>query len=251
MGDQTSLSEQQRSFSPRATLGIYTHRHSPYLSKLLYSVGKTVTETVDIRLLIEPGNVHENMAAIASSVDTEFFVWLDEDIQFLTDDWLSTLLSHFEDDTIGMVSCTQVKKKELIEPTLRRSSGLRGLTEVRWTPGHVYVIRTSLLRDGVLPDVKIPGVKGMSDLDLCLQVRDRNFKVVVDERVVVWHPWKPDTDSFRASEQQPSLQEEKDVFPKQRDYMLEKWGDDYARAVMEQFITFPEEPSGYMRKAVV
>jgi hypothetical protein len=172
------------------------------------------------------------MHAVAESVDTPYFIWLDEDVQFLTPGWLGLLLEHFQDPTIGMVTCMQVKDQHMVEATLQHANEVcGGSVEMSWAPGHVFAIRTLLLRNGVNADRKMPGVKGMSDVDICLQVRNKGFSVVNDERVVVWHPHKPQDDIGRRADQQPTLAEERAVFEAQKNYMIEKWGNFYPDAM--------------------
>lgn len=238
MEDQGRTLQQQRTSSPRATLGIYTHRHSDYLQKLLFSIGKMTKETVDIRLHMQPANVHDNMWAVSQDVNTEFFIWMDEDIQLLTEDWLPKLLSNFEDPTVGMVTCAQVKDAHLVDRAMALSAEVvSGSVEMAWAPGHLFCIRSELLHeDRVEIDRKIPGNKGMSDLDVCLQVRDEGFKLVQDDRVVVWHPHKPSDDAGRIADQQPTMQEESSVFEAQARYMYTKWADYYLDAMNNNMI---------------
>lgn len=202
---------------------VYTHRHSDWLPKLMESLARTVTVPYRVHTLIQPGSVHQNMQRVLEMApsDSRFVCWLDEDIQFLDKDWLQCLLEQFQDPQVGMVGTAQVKTAEQLfdyEMFEKRGTELPNTPiEVDWLPAHCIMLDRSRVKS-LYADVNMPGIKGMSDVDICMQVRSQGLKIILDERVVVYHPWKPDVEN-------PSA----DVFPEQVCYMLQKWGDLYGK----------------------
>lgn len=218
------------------TLAIYTHRHHPeFLATCLGSIGRTVRQSCNTLLWLQPASVHKNMAdALDAAGDARYFAWVDEDIEFLDVDWLPELLRNLQENPrLGGVSIEQVKDFDLkcqyeqfaeSNPLSTRESNL---AVVPWLPAHLLLIDRSRVKKA-RPDVNVPGTKGMSDLDLCLQIRLLDgLDVAINRNVVCYHPHKPADDSWRRAEKNPTWSEEQVIYPQQVAYMVEKWGSDF------------------------
>lgn len=209
---------------------VFTHRHAPdYLGPLYESIGRqTPVDGVRLQLALKPGSVHSNFARALDMCVTQRWVVCDEDVVFLTPNWLEKLMQDLDDNPdIGVVGTAQVKTEEgrfdyeagLLVPEAK-------LERVKWMPGHVIAgdrMRTGTIR----PDIKIPGVKGMSDVDYCLAIRNAGLEIAIDHSVVVYHPDKAFADSARREMANPTIGEEQEIFPKQVAFMLKKWGTMY------------------------
>lgn len=215
---------------------VYAHRPCPdYFEPFSASVGRTINceGVFDIRYWIHKGNVHENMANSLKSVRNRRYVgYLDEDIQFLDKNWIWTLIQDLKDNpNLASVATAQVKDEAAkfdYELYLEHEgTNKHGKLElVKWYPAHACVTDMSRVPD-VVPDTKIPGSKGMSDVDYCLQMRKAGFDVAIDSRVVVYHPHKLFEDSARKGLANPTIADEQEIFPQQVLYMWKKWGEMY------------------------
>lgn len=218
-------------------LAVYTHRWSDYLPECLESIAKTTRGNYNIIIVDQPGSVHENMLRAWNRGSERFFCFIDEDVQFLAPGWLDALLEDFEkDDELGALGVGQFKEEayafdyQMAFPEGKYVYELEPILQYKlWVPAHVLLVDRDKKRiEDCAPDLNIPGIKGMSDLDFCLQVTAARYKVAEDHRVVVLHPWKKQTEEWLENIQNPTVAEEQDVFPKQVAYMLKKWGKHYA-----------------------
>ena len=213
----------------QADLGVYTHRWSDHLPELLESIGDTVQETnYNVITHIQPGSVHLNMKRVLQRRISRYFAFLDEDIVFRQPGWLEALLEHFEDPEVGAVTCAQDKNSpwNIPEQDPRQHSREENTDTLLWAPGHVVLVDFD--RVSPVPDEGIPGVKGMSDVDFCLQITAGGYKLNYDRRVCVYHPHKPEASLDRELDENPTIEEELEVFPKQVAYMVSKWGQHYS-----------------------
>lgn len=215
-------------------LAIYAHRpHPEYFKASAGSMVSGLTKTTRVLVWISPGSVHENMARAWEASSARYFAFVDEDVEFLDQGWLDVLIADLEaNPSMAAVATAQVKEEEHKfdyemwaenHPMETREAGLQ---VVKWAPAHVLLVDRSKVPN-VTPDVNIPGVKGMSDLDFCLQIRAAGYEVGIDSRVVVYHPHKAFADIERLKLDNPTLGDEQQIFPQQALYMAKKWGTLY------------------------
>ncbi|HYC63834.1 MAG TPA: hypothetical protein VEC14_03810, partial [Reyranellaceae bacterium] len=102
-----------------------------------------------------------------------------------------------------------------------------------WVPAYVMLFDRHKLPD-LQADHQIPGKKGTTDVDLCLQIRKRGYVVGRHMGVYVYHPHKGD-DAQRRADLTATKAEEEEWFPQQVAYMKQKWGDAYMLALSEYF----------------
>ena len=207
-------------------VAIWTHRWSPFIGKCAASVARHTRGSYSLLVVCEPGTCHENMNRVLARSRSRYVVFLDEDVEILTHGWLDRLVRDLaQDERLGAVGCAEVKDgfaRALYLNGARRAQG--GLVERTWIPAYVMAfdrVRYPLLRF----DERIPGDKGMTDVDACLQLRRHGFKVACDRRVVVYHPHK--TPAQRGKDGVPTQEDELAWFSAQRAYMTEKWGSLY------------------------
>jgi len=161
---------------------------------------------------------------------SRYTVFLDEDVEILDNDWLDIAICDLKSvSDLGVVGCREIKDE--FERALYRHSRnvlLATLTEplafATWVPAYVMVFDRSRCA-ALAADENIPGAKGMTDVDMCLQIRTHGLRVGIDHRVCVYHPHKRPQD--RGGNGVPTKAEELAWFDAQRAYMTEKWGDMY------------------------
>jgi len=206
---------------------IWTHRWSPLIERCAAGVARHTRGDYDLIVVCREGTCHQNMNRALARSRSRYTVFLDDDVEILTDGWLEHLLADLAaEETLGVVGCLEVKDpfaKALYREQPERFT--RDCVErVTWIPAYVMCFdrgRFPCLRF----DERIPGAKGMTDVDACLQLRRHGLGVALDRRVVVYHPHK--TPEMRHSDGVPTEEEERAWFEKQREYMAEKWGEMY------------------------
>lgn len=217
---------------------VYAHREEPeYFGPCFESIARTTPGTVRVLKFINKAGVHENMKLVLDLSTSRYPVYVDEDVQFLDYGWLDVLIQDLKDNpTLGAVATAQVKEYEHkydYEQWAENNpmeSRPNGLEVTKWFPAHVAVIDRARV-PLVQADVNIPGIKGMSDLDFCLQIRKAGYDVGIDRRVVVYHPHKLSDENERLKLANPTLADEQLVFPQQVLYMWKKWGTMYSELV--------------------
>lgn len=219
-------------------IAVFSHRfHKDYFSEFLRSFGATTRGTYRVLMSVGPGRCLESFDRALSQTNARYVIVCDEDIQMLTDDWLSVLLNDLkENPKLAIVSCAQVKTDE--EKFDVEMFGVKvekpGVEVVKWCPCHLWLIDRAKIPD-VWNDHNLMGIKGMHDVDYCLQVRAKGFEVGIDNRVIVYHPHKPFSDTYRHDLQNPTLSDELAIFPKQVAFMVKKWGKAYLECCPESW----------------
>lgn len=212
---------------------IWTHRWSEWLPKCAESIARHTRGNYNLIVVCEPGSCHENMNRVLARSHSRYTVFLDEDVEILTSGWLDILLDDLrQQEDLGVVGCREVKDEFPRALYLRDAQRFldsvksAGLQEATWVPAYVMVFDRQ--RYPTLHfDEDIPGLKGMTDVDICLQLRKHGLKVARDMRVVVFHPHR--RESERGRNGVPTKEQELEWFAKQRAYMTLKWEDDYAK----------------------
>lgn len=211
-------------------IAIWTHRWTPLLPRCAESVVAHARGNYNLVIVCEPGTCHQNMNRVLLRSRSRYTVFLDEDVEILDNGWLDVLLSDLHDaPDLGVVGCREIKdefERALYGHT--RNVFLATLKEpvafVTWVPAYVMVFDRSRCAS-LSFDEAIPGAKGMTDVDACLQIRKHGLRVGIDNRVCVYHPHKRPQD--RGVNGVPTKAEELAWFEKQRAYMTEKWGAMY------------------------
>ena len=205
---------------------IWTHRWSPFIEKCAASVAKRTRGSYSILVVCEPGSCHENMNRALARTRSRYVVLLDEDVEVLTDGWLDILLGDLRsDETLGVVGAAEVKDmfgRAMYQNGSNRS--IDGPQARTWIPAYVMAFDRQRCPTLVF-DERIPGLKGMTDVDACLQIRRHGLTVATDPRVMVYHPHK--TPAQRGHDGCPTQADELAWYEKQRAYMADKWGETY------------------------
>lgn len=226
-----------------ADVVVWAHRPHPLQDLCETSVRATLLNSIatyQFHRMIHPGGCHENMNRAYQTGTARYVVLLDEDIQFLTKTWLAYLISVIEEDhQVGVVGCSEVKDGPNRDAYYAMTDGEYQASRLElhpWLPAFVMLFdreRTPWLEF----DEEIPGRKGMTDVDACLQIRAHGLTCVRDLGVTVYHPHKGD-EQQRIADETTTKAEEMACFRDQVAYMEKKWGDVYRNAVVTTSIRY-------------
>lgn len=213
---------------------LWAHRKHPIQGTCRESVLRLTSGDYAYHEMIEPGTCHQNMNRAYHTGSARFVCLLDEDVEILNQDWVWHLVKAMRaDESIGVLNTLEVKTADE-RRTWIDSCGLSPLTSlirtIPWAPAYVTLYdreRTPWL----VFDERIPGRKGMSDLDASLQItKGHGLRCRRHMGIAVYHPHKPD-EQGRLALGTTTKQEELDCFPAQRQYMVEKWGPAYLEVI--------------------
>lgn len=176
------------------------------------------------------------MARALARARSRTVILMDEDVMVWQPFWLDRLEADLRSfDDIGIVGTNDCKKPENLVFVPLKDEG-HDLIPQNWVPAHVMAFAWDRLQDHVFPDTTIPGVMGMTDVDLCLQAEKASYRVLLDPNVVVYHPTRNHKET-RIQEQRPTIEEQKACFERQVDYMVAKWGDFYVSRMKREVKT--------------
>jgi hypothetical protein len=215
---------------------VWTHRwHEKYEPKILESIGRTVRSIpYRISVMIDPGNCHENMQKALDMSVSRYICLLDEDIIFLQEGWLERMLSVIKsDESLGILGCEETYDKVFADAIMRGEMDAQRENRVvvdTWIPAYMMLIDRERLPDLSIPQ-DIPGIKGMTDVDLCYQAKAAGKVVAVDHAVLVYHEEKGKWDAeTMLAHDQPTHEEQRAVYPTQVEWLVGRWGkQDYRR----------------------
>lgn len=235
----------------KVDLVMWAHRKHPIQQKLRDSVEALTSGDFAYHEMIFPANCHVNQNRAFRTGSARYVCLLDEDVQIIQKDWIWHLIDAMHQPKAGILNCCEVKTLEKRDDwidTFAHAPVPTVCFEIPWAPAYVSLFDRERTPD-LLWDEKIPGRKGMSDVDISLRVRDLGLKCYRHLAVCVYHPDKGD-EQQRAALETTSKQEELDCFPAQHEYMVKKWGERYLEAVGNASSLMPqnaliERPSWY------
>ncbi len=204
------------------TIAIYAHRFSDLQVRAIESIARNTEQSYNLLIVCEPGTAHENMNRVFDRCSTRYLIFADEDIEILQRNWLDLMLETLtEHDDVGIVGVREIKRPEQRAGFINYEwHGGNHLDVASWVPA--YLMGFDMERCGdIRADEKIPGLFQMTDVDLCYSVRSRGLKVVVDNRIIVYHPLKMPEEIVKY--RSPSIEEMKSWYEPQRQYMISKW----------------------------
>jgi len=212
---------------------VFAHRPHISQSKVIESLARYYNGTVKVTVLRTPGTCQENCNRALDLATSPTICLLDEDIEFV-EPIIDPMLEAFDRyPNLGVLGCTEAKAQDVLEAILKvpiENRGSSPITLAKWTPTYVSMVRRDRIGNCRF-DERIPGAKGMGDLDFCLQVRQNAAREVGFYSGVVYHPDKSSDDVARAKEGFTTLALEHSWYPAQAAYMREKWGRIYEQAV--------------------
>lgn len=208
------------------TIAIYMHQTQPFHPMQMEAMGRHTQQSYRLILVHELGSVHVNLDRALQECDrfhrvfgSRYVVILDDDCIVLEDNWLAKLLKAFETNPrYGILTVPEMKNRRTVRKYLENKRKFISVTapevvEIPWIPGYLMAIDLAKV-PGLYGDVRIPFTKGMSDLDLSLQVLSRGFLCGLFTRTAVYHPYKG-----------PCTPEMDRQYEQQYKYMKEKWGN--------------------------
>jgi hypothetical protein len=202
----------------------YSHRHSHWQIQAAESVARYTKQSYRFIQICEPGSAHVNLNRVLEQSTAPYLVILDEDASLVSEIWLSCFLQTIARPDVGLVGAFQKRSTYQEPPDLETHV-------VPWTPGYFMGIDRQKFPE-LRFDEAIPGANGMTDVDFCLQIRERELQIVQDYRIQVYHPQR-DEDEIRAVEERPTIKQQAIWYHDQMEYMRHKWGvwfDDYVRS---------------------
>ncbi len=219
------------------TIGIFMRRVGPDHAMQMASLAERTKRSFVLQYIYEEGTAHANINKVIDNCNTRYCCICDDDVEFLDDNWLDTLLNTLKSNNeVGAIVPIEIKTEEQRQsykangwnPEVIRPQPL--LRECGWLPGYVFLFdrkRTPELR----ADEGIPGPSGMSDLDLSLQVRAAGYKCVLTAETVVFHRIKPLDPEWREKYDIVQEFELSSLNAQQVAYMRKKWGSFFLEAL--------------------
>lgn len=210
---------------PVIDIGVYCHRFSDFQVDCISSVAQHTKQSYNLIVVCEPGSCHKNMNRVLDRSMGDYLILMDEDVQIEQDNWLDLLTGDLESVKDAGVVGTFVARSQAALQAWSPEMATPGTwpEERTWIPAHVMCFDMRRVREFLRFDECIPWIMGMTDVDACLQIRHIGLRVMIDRRVVVYHPTRDDEET-RAKEQRPTIAEQQKYFPDQFQYMSNKWG---------------------------
>lgn len=201
-------------------IGIYAHRWSHWQVRCAESVARHTHRSYRLIQITDPGSAHVNINRVLEAASARYLILMDEDASLTQDDWLEAFLDTIKRDDVGMVGCFAKRTTYQQPPDLKTHV-------VPWTPGYFMGFDRKRTPD-IRADEAIPGANGMTDVDICMQLRQMDLLTVQDNRIQVYHPQR-DEDEIRKIEERPTMKQQALWYHEQINYMRQKWGPDIDR----------------------
>ncbi len=212
---------------------LFMRRVGPYHTEQLASLARHTQQSYNLICAYEPDTTaFECVNRAISRSTSRWMALVDDDVIFLEDFWLKTLIDILrQHDDLGVLTPMEVKTEEELsafQKDRETFSPYRKLVlgETNWNPGYVLLFDREKVQD-IYADEKLPGRYGMSDLDMCLQVRASGFRVAMTGQVYVYHPWKIKDREWRERYEMVQDDKEHEMHLLQQAHMIAKWGEFY------------------------
>lgn len=195
-------------FEQDIVMGTFTHR-TTYLNNLLESVKRFLPELPFI-IKINDGPINENMELLRQeflATKKRFWLFLDDDIQFLDSEIIQKAISDLLANKFGMVGVYSTFDSEY-------KLGIDQLEcrEVGWTPGYFMLVDSKFLSH-IQPDLNLPDPNTSVDTSYCMAVRLAGYRIGISSGVV-YHTYKEIKCDYK-------------IIDTTNDYLHKKWGDFY------------------------
>lgn len=216
---------------------LFMRRVGPYHEEQLASLARHTKQSYNLICAYEPDTTaFECVNRAVSRSRSRWMALVDDDVIFLEDFWLATLIDILrQHEDFAVLTPMEVKTKEELAAFRRDPDNcfpyrrIR-LGETNWNPGYVLLFDRDKAQD-LYADEKLPGRYGMSDLDMCLQARAAGFRVGMTGQVYVYHPWKIKDREWRERYDMVQDEKEHEMHLLQQAHMIAKWGDFYLRNI--------------------
>lgn len=218
--------EEKRALGEIPDVGIFMHRIGIYHEQQLASLVRTL-RSFNLVYVYERGTAHQNINRVLDRSTARYLAICDDDVVFLDERWLDTLIDELRRvKDAGLITPMETKDSAVCKRyQVVSSSGPKVTYSTSWNAGYVMVLDRERVPN-IRADEMIPGRWGMSDLDICLQVR-KTHRVLLTNRTIIYHGKKPDN-LVPSSDELIRLHEE------QKEYMVKKWGSVFTDVLGDQ-----------------
>jgi hypothetical protein len=204
---------------------VYSHRPHPWQAEFAESLFRVVPQTTRLTIIREPGTAAQNSNRALDIATARYLFLCDEDVLFFQEGWLEAMLGMTKLPDFGLGSCREVPNRERAAAEPQRAE-LGPVHKMNGMAGYVFLFDMQRMA-GLRLDEGIPGGKGMSDTDICLQARLlRGLGVYRNEGACIVHQAKPLEAGPRLAAGFTSTieQEVREWWPEQCRYMDRKYG---------------------------
>jgi len=227
---------------PPILISIYMHKTQAFHPMQMEAIAKHTHRSYHLQLVNQPGTVHQNInRALDWSYRTkdidgsQYLFLLDDDCILLEDNWAEKVIRAMQaTPQVAMMTVPEMKNMRSVRAyKAARVPKREKVYLMPWLPGYFLAIDMDKV-PSLKADENIPHAKGMSDLDLSLQVLARGWCVGMYQGMCVYHPYKG-----------PCTAEHDAEYDDQSSYMIQKWGIRYRDAKSRQVSTmFDEDLTG-------
>ncbi len=165
----------------------------------LETLDKSKCKIVEFKEPFNYSRLHNNLV---SRIDNEFIVFLNNDMELITSDWLEALLEHAQRKKVGAVGCKLIGKNGklqhggiVVAPGILKCAANITDTSEHYTKVQREVSAVSaacmMVRKSVFVEVggfdEINFPIGFSDVDLCLKMRKAGYKIIYTPFASFYH----------------------------------------------------------------
>lgn len=196
-------------FEQDAILGVFTHRESEYLPALRKTIANLYPSVLYTEIVL-PGLINQNMERLRQQflkTNKRYWIFLDDDIEFLDPDTINNAIEYLVKDKHGIVSIYSTFDKEIKSLPSHLVS-----RQTTWATGYFIAVDSHKLRD-VLPDLNLPHGNTSVDTSYSAECLARGYTIGIASELV-YHTRK-DTIVYR------------DIIDITNAYLKEKWGSFY------------------------
>lgn len=205
---------------------VYSHRPHPWQAEFAESLYRMVPQTTRLTIIREPGTAAQNSNRALEACQSRYLFLCDEDVLICQRGWVEAMLEMTRLPDFGVGSCLEVPTRAEAAKLPPEASVTGPFAKMNGVAGYVFLFDMQRMA-GLRYDEAIPGGKGMSDTDICLQARlYRGLGVYRNEGAWVVHQAKPFDAKPRLEAGFSSTieQEVSEWWPAQCRYMDRRWG---------------------------
>ena len=196
-------------FEQDIIMGTFTHR-TTYLPNLLDSVKKFLPQIPFIVQVADlPINANfEELRKKFSITDKRFWLFLDDDIQFLDNEIINIAIKQLITNKWAMIGAYST-----FNPNYKLDSEPLECKEISWMPGYFQLIDSEKIGH-IQPDLNLPDPNTSIDTSYSVEIQSQGHKIGICSGIV-YHTFKKNT------------WVNKEVIGITNDYLMKKWGQFY------------------------
>ena len=191
-------------------MGTFTHR-TTYLDALIESISIHLPN-IEFIVQLSKNNILGNMTALWNKFKKSgrrFWIFLDDDIEFLEDDTVKKAVENLVKYKLGMIGVYST-----FDPNYKLGSKELSFQTVGWIPGYFQMV-DSWKVGHISPDQDLPDGNTAIDTSYCVSIHQAGYEIGLSPSVV-YHTKK-------------DVWMNKEAADKTNEYLTKKWGDFYYR----------------------